>query len=318
MEGPWRDLFMFIGLLVLLFVVWAGTGGPERAERADRDTGGYTTRGKSAPVVRGDIRDIARDVEDIEERLEELRIEGVASPYRDIVSFSGGNPGKELAVDEYIRIRASSRLKSPVNITGWRIESLLTGNYGTIPSATPLPFIGVVNSESPILLAGGETVIVGSGRAPLGISFRENMCTGYLDQVQRFEPRLSERCPDPDDEFDDFSGIIPESTRDEDYDQCVNYVRRIDRCEIVREELRERHVRPSPSGVVLPLTDQCATFIEDNLTYQGCVTNHLSDHDFFQKEWRVFMGSFSELWRKKHEVLRLLDASGHVVDVWQY
>ena len=315
MEGPWRDLFMFIGLLVLIFVVWVGTGGPERA---GSDAERRSVRSKSATVVRGDIRDVARDVEDIAERLKELRIEGIASPYRDVISFSGGNPGEQLAIDEYVRIRASSRLKSPVNITGWRIESLLTGNYGTIPGATPLPFTGVVNSESPILLQGGETAIIGSGRAPLGVSFRENLCTGYLDQVQRFTPRLSKRCPDPDDEFDDFSGSIPESTRDEDYDQCVQYVRRIDRCEIVREDFRERHVRPSPSGVKLPLTDQCSTFIEDNLTYQGCVTNHLSDPDFFRKEWRVFMGSFSELWRKKHEVLRLLDSSGHVVDVWQY
>lgn len=314
MDGPFRDLFMFVGLIVLLFIVWASTGGPERATNGVRSI----ERGTSQSSIGENVRDVARDVKDIEERLEEIRIEGVASPYRDLVSFAGGSPRNELAVEEYVRIRATGRLASPINVTGWRVESLLTGHYGTIPGGTPLPFAGVVNSVSPIFLESGELAIIGSGRPPFGVSFRENICTGYLDQVNRFTPKLSERCPDPDDEFKKFSNYIPEGPRDEDFDQCIRYVRRIDRCEVVRENFRERHPKPSPSGVDLPLAEECSAFIEDNLTYQGCVQNHLSSPAFYQREWRVFLGSFSELWREDHEVLRLLDAEGRVVDVWQY
>lgn len=324
MEGPWRDLFLFLGLLVVLFILWATTGGPERAVTSPAfgpraiDTSSRDGRAPSQTSIGSDVRAVARDVDDIEERLEEIRIEGVASPYRGLVSFAGGRPRADLSISEYVRIRASGRLDEAINVTGWRIESLITGNYGTIPSATPLPFAGVVNSTSPLFLEPGDTAIVSSGRSPLGVSFRINKCVGYLDQAGRFIPRLSRQCPDPDDEFEELSGILPRATDDRDYDDCERYIRSIDRCEIVREDLRVRHPRGSRSGVELPLPDQCATFIEDNLTYQGCVNNHLSDADFYRREWRVFMGSFSELWREDREVLRLLDRSGRVVDVWQY
>jgi hypothetical protein len=313
MDGPFRDLFIFVGLIVLLFIVWVATGGPERAESGIRTS----DRGSNPSTISRDVRDVARDVDDIEKRIAELKIEGIASPYRDLISFSGGNPGNDLAIREYVRIRASSRLTSPVNITGWRVESLLTEHFGTIPSGTPLPFAGVVNSESPIFLAPGEMVIIVSSRSPLGVSFRENLCTGYLDQVSRFTPALSNRCPDPDDEFKKYSNYEPESPRDEKFDQCVRYVRRIDRCEVVRDDIRS-HGESNISGIVFPLANECATFIENNLTYQGCVRNHLNKSNFYQREWRVFLGSFVELWRKDHEVLRLLDATGRVVDVWQY
>jgi len=308
MGNPWHDLFIFIGLLVLLFVVWVGTGGPERATEGPtvRSAGIFTT-----------LRD-SRSTKSAEERLTELAQEGVASPYRDLVSFSGGDPKERLVAEEYVRIRASRKLDSPINITGWQIESLITGVSYTIPGASALPFIGSVNSESPLLLDSGDTVIINSGRSPLGISFRNNMCTTYLDRFQRFTPRLPRQCPDPEDEFLEFSNIAPTGVRDEDYDQCRIYIdRNIDRCETVTKNLRARDTEGN-FIIEPPLTDQCISFIQNDLTYQGCVTNHRSDESFFDDEWRVFLGSFAELWREDDDVLRLLDQSGRIVDVWQY
>lgn len=322
MNGPWRDLFMFIGLLVLLFIVWASTGGPQRAMEspsASLGTRGGTSAsmevGSPASVER-DIRGIKRDVKDIEERLEELVLESVASPYRDLVSFAGGAPKRSLSPEEYVRLRSSRSVITPINITGWRIESLITGTRGTIPGAAALPVQGTVNNEAPLLLGPSQTVIVHSGRSPIGISFRDNLCAGYLDPRDRFTPRLRRQCPDPEDEFEEFSGILPTKVRDEKYDECREYVdRHIKRCEIDREELDQN----DEDIDLLPLSSQCIEFIRSDLTYQGCVRNHQNDPDFFDNEWRVFLGSGpGELWREDREVLRLLDREGRVVDVWQY
>lgn len=302
--GAWKDLFIFFGLIVLLFIVWVILGGPSNAP--DRSLGVSSINSPSDSRGGDERRSTSNDG---------FFLEGDASPYQDLISFSGGSPQRRLVPEEYVRIRSSSSLENPVNITGWRIESVITGNYGTIPGATAFPAQGVVNSATPLMLGPSQTVVVNSGRSPLGVSFRDNQCVGYLDPRDRFDPRLSSQCPDPEREFETF-GFPPAETRDEDYEDCREYIDRyIDRCEIDREEIDEK----DEDIDLLPLPDQCVTFIREELTYPGCVANHRSDENFFENEWRVFLGAgAAELWREDDEILRLLDAQGRVVDVWQY
>lgn len=303
--GAWKDLFIFFGLIVVLFVLWISLGGPQAAPKQPVGTASnISSPSKTREASRGDFRDP-----------DDLALDSTASPYKDIISFSGGSPQRELVSEEWIRIRSSSRLETPANITGWRVESVITGNYAIIPGAAALPAQGVVNAEAPLLLAPSNTAILHSGRSPIGVSFRNNMCAGYLDPRDRFHPRLRRQCPQPEDEFKNF-GFAPNKTRDEAYEKCKRFVRRyIDRCEVTREELDEK----DEDIELLPLSSQCVAFIENNLTYPGCVANHFNDDNFFDNEWRVFLGSgTAELWRKNDEILRLLDAQGRVVDVWQY
>lgn len=302
MRDSYTALFMFIGFMVVLGVLWLSTGGPERA-------------GEPAfPRF-----PIAQQIEQFEERNTELT--GVGSPYRGKISFSGGNPDDLFVQDEFIRLRAGRGNAEDILITGWIIESVLTGVQVTLGGASPLPAIGSINSEPVLRLPPGGEVIIHSGRSPVGASFRVNRCTGYFNQYQPFNPDLPRECPSPVDEFDEFSGITAQdiSEDDDDRDICRAYIRRNEeRCEIddtvdfdARNRFRELVINP-------PLSPACQTFIRNDLTYAGCVANHIADEDFYSLEWHIYAGSFSELWRREGEVLRLLDQNGRTVDVWNY
>lgn len=300
MRDSYTALFMFIGFMMALGILWLLTGGPERAGEP------------TFPRFK-----IAQQIERFEDRNTELT--GVGSPYRGKISFSGGNPREIFAQDEYIRLRAGRGNEEDILITGWKIESVLTGVQVTIGGASPLPAIGNINSEPALRLPPGSEVILHSGRSPVGASFRVNRCTGYFNQYQPFNPDLPRECPSPVDEFDEFSGITAKDIREDARDICRAYIRRnTERCEIdntadfdARNRFGERVIDP-------PLSSACQTFIRNDLTYPSCVANHIADEDFYSLEWHIYAGSFSELWRREGEVLRLLDQSGRTVDVWNY
>jgi hypothetical protein len=306
-----NDLFIVLGFFVLLWVAWVVTGGPERALTGRAVGGGISSPNTSSGFVERDIREAQRELEDLEEQVERARLEGIASPFRGQVSFAGGDPDNTFSLAEYVRIRASSRNTAPITITGWQIESLVTGVRFTIGGASPLLRSGVVNAEPPVQLAPGGSAIINSGRSLVGASFRVNKCSGYLDQHQRFIPRLSKQCPRPLDEFKEF-GMVPITSiqsDDDEYQVCYDYIRRnVNRCEIKTGRLKDSD----------DLHDQCVAFIKNELTYNGCTSNHRFDSDFYSNEWRLHLGSFVELWREDYEILRLLDQNGLVVDVWQY
>lgn len=300
MRDSYTALFMFIGFMMALGILWLLTGGPERAPSSTFS--GFPK---------------AQLIEQFDER--STKLTGVGSPYRGKISFSGGNPREPFAQDEYIRLRAGRGNEEDILITGWKIESVLTGVQVTLGGASPLPAIGNINSEPVLRLPPGGEVIIHSGRSPVGASFRVNRCTGYFNQYQPFNPDLPRECPAPVDEFDEFSGITAQDIREDARDTCRAYIRRnTERCEIddtanfdARNRFGERVIDP-------PLSPACQTFIRNELTYAGCVANHIADEDFYSLEWHVYAGSFNELWRKEGEVLRLLDQNGRTVDVWNY
>ena len=59
-------------------------------------------------------------------------------------------------------------------------------------------------------------------------------------------------------------------------------------------------------------------FIRNSLTYNGCAARHSWRPSFSGDTWRIFFGAPSELWSNSHDVIRLLDNEGRVVDVWSY
>ena len=94
------------------------------------------------------------------------------------------------------------------------------------------------------------------------------------------------------------------------------------RCEIDTTDFDERD--KDDELIVDPeLSNVCKDFIRNDLTYGGCVAFHENDSNFYDDEWRVYLGGTKQLWRKGTdddalEIIRLLDQNGLTVDLWRY
>ncbi len=210
------DAFFFGGVILFFFVLWLATGGPTKPisfagpyitpiESPDSVQVGYGDTGASS----GSSQDVRSSLSDAQYKLQQLQAQatsiqsfGTPSPYRGqvTISHSGGASGSTPDT-EYVTIQAAYDAKSDITISGWRLVSAATGNSATIPNGSQLLRTGDVNGASPVVLHPGDTAIISSGESPVGASFRENECVGYLTQHQTFVPSLSRNCPSPRDEF---------------------------------------------------------------------------------------------------------------------
>src|SRR3989344_4746282 len=203
---------------------------------------------------------------------------------------------------EYIAVEASSQNGAPVPITGWRLKSAVTDFEARIGNGSPLFYSGRANNEVPIELRPGEQAIISTGRSPAGTSFRVNKCSGYLAQFQTYEPTLQASCPLPH-----YETTFAKSGQNLD-DACTAYLRTLRPC-----------TAPITSSPPSSVNASCAAFIADTLNYNSCIDNHRLDADFYAKrEWRVFLGRDSKLWRNERETIQLLDQNGKMVDLYSY
>lgn len=320
-----HDAFFFFGVLLFIFLVWIATGGPSRPiswagpflnppaplgngqayflSGAGFQVGGTGT-GAGFSIGTGGVH---------------LSSGGGSSgstdpafftnpsPYRGTVTFDTNptDPEESLAALESVTIDVSQNAASSVNITGWRLVSSVSS--ATIGSGALVPTSGSVNSTGSILVAPGDRAIIVSGRSPNGVSFRENECTGYLDQYQAYHPSLDTSCPRARDEYDEWVG----NDDSDAVETCEDFLSSVNRCEIV-----DRF--PKDSDGTNELSTSCRNFITDNLTYNSCVSEHRNDADFAGDTWRVFLGSAPQLWSDRHDTIRLLDTQGRTVDVLVY
>lgn len=249
--------------------------------------------------LRGEVEQVKSDFADVQKALDEANSPTLRSPYFGKVSISSTNGGAATAPsDEYIILKANADNAEPVVITGWRVKSSITGSEVDIPKGSDVPETNTINYESPIALAPGDTVIVTSGRSPIGVSFRTNKCTGYFGQFQNFNPYIDRLCPTPNQELSfKKDGVVLE-------DACYDYIDTLPRCQI--------------PGDTAGLSDSCRQFLSENINYASCLTHHRNDKDFPQKEWRVYLRREQELWKSRREVIKLIDENGKTVDAATY
>ncbi|HET8581527.1 MAG TPA: hypothetical protein VFL98_03640 [Candidatus Paceibacterota bacterium] len=238
-------------------------------------------------------------------RIERAKEFGQQSPLRGEVSFAAaGAPHGAGSADpdsEYVTITASATATAPVDLAGWSLESAVTGRVIPLPSGTAVLRLGAVPALSDITLAPGGSAIIASGVSPVGISFQENECSGYLAQFRDFVPSLSNRCPTPQSELPDTLDNLQMYGA-----SCVDYVATLPSCSY--------HLDSFPAG----LSDACRSFVTGALSYNGCIDRHQWDSGFAGTAWRVYLGSAQPLWNPSHDVIRLLDPSGRTVDVLSY
>lgn len=335
-----RIFFLFVGLVVLALVfAWIVRGGPSAlantirgffswgggSEASENTEGGFFSLPWSIPFptvqigedggvfglpgysehasLNAEYGDVADEYQDIARRTEEAKVFGTPSPHAKKVYLSNISRGaqSDSPREEYVSIAAGYGNTTPLNITGWSLQSVVSGIRVYIPSGVSPYVLGALNSASGIQLEPGASAVIASGSSPLGISFRENKCSGYLEQFQSFTPSLSAQCPTPSEEMPFSAANITMYG-----DACIDAVSSLPSCRFYTGIL--------PQGV----SGACSAFIGERLSYNGCVRQHKIDSDFFVNVWRVYLDSPVELWRNTHDVIRLLDAEGRTVDVLTY
>ncbi len=222
------------------------------------------------------------------------------SPYAAYVELDEETADDEDPGKERLVIRTEDDLAGQITVTGWRVESALTKQGVVIGSASELPFLGGASAEGPIVLHEDQELLLSTGRSPNGVSFRINKCVGYFEQFQDFSPPLPRECPSPYDEMLRY----PYKTAGNEH--CMDFIDGLDECTLTVTEI--------PPGV----GGQCQDFVLNTLSYQGCITDHKNDPDFYENEWRVFLGRNQELWGNTHDRILLLDENGKLVDSVSY
>jgi hypothetical protein len=222
------------------------------------------------------------------------------SPYAPYVSLQLGNAGSSDPLTEYIVIQTSQNLPQSLTVSGWVLQNVSSNVVVTVGNAAQIPFLGGMNSETPISAGPGSTIIVTTGSSPNGASFRVNECTGYFNQYQTFTPALRYECPQPTEEMLTHPQTLAGDTA------CRQYVNTLSQCRIVTGVF--------PQNV----SSSCQDFVLNNLSYNGCINAHKNEPNFYRNEWRVFLNRNQELWSNDHGVIRLLDENGKLITQTTY
>lgn len=224
---------------------------------------------------------------------------GDQSPYRGSVVLAQGGAIAQTPGGQYLVI--SSPPGSPgIDLAGWSLQSPLSGKLATIPEAASPFWMGRVNAVGPVVLSGGGVAYIVTGNSPVGVSFSENECTGYLGTLQPFVPALSLQCPTA-------SSEIPDTPANEARlgASCFSYIRSLPPCTF-------------PAHPPSSLGSACTGEIQTKLSYNGCLAAHVNDAAFSRNAWRAYLGQGAPLWSAGHDVVRLLDGQGRVVSVLNY
>ena len=235
----------------------------------------------------------------LQKQVENAKTFGEPSPQRGKVQISRGTADGPLS-EEYVKIEAAYDDSAPISIGGWALQSALTGVVAPIPRGATLFVLGAINRQENIYLNPGASAAIASPPSPVGTSFRENMCTGYLDSLRTFIPPLPRDCPPASESLP----LTAENLRAYG-DACYDFVSTLSSCMFPQE---------IPSN----LSPSCHIFLSNTLSYNGCVQAYRYKGDFTRNSWRIFLNSGRELWRNTHDVIRLLDESGRTVDVVSY
>jgi len=246
--------------------------------------------------------DLEAEYDRLSAETDDRHLIGTPSPYSgkvSIVKLPSG-PKESDVNEERIELLANFGNSEEIDITGWMIESALAGTRVVLPPGVSTFSANRPNSLEKIVLAAGMRALVTSGPSPIGISFHENMCSGYLAQRHYFSPDLEMQCPSP-------RTVVPFSTSNlQKYgESCFDELEKVKTCEY-------------PEALPTTLTSVCRTHLQDVLSYSGCVRDNHFRSAFFSDTWRVYLGANTELWRNSHDAIRLLDASGKTVSVYIY
>lgn len=264
------------------------------------DISGLVGSYEEQPDPEGDLRDFEDEYARLSADARDLEQFGESSPHRGSVRLSAGTVRSPESASEYLTIHAAAGTRGPVSLAGWSVMSLISKHRYPLPLAASPYILGTLSSVAPPTLAPGESAVIVSGRSPVGVSFRENICSGYLAELQQFTPSLQASCPLPGDTVSLSAGTLQQYGA-----ECLDYIAGLSACRI-------------PETIPYSLPASCRILIANTFTYNGCVDAYRASIGFNTDTWRLYLGSPIELWNNTHDVIRLLDAEGRTVDALTY
>lgn len=246
------------------------------------------------------------------------------------LSLSSGNASSVYQpYEEYIVLENNS--DTAVNITGWQLKNgkdkrtydrggnlqRFSADIAFIPQATLSlsPTGGSVMQD--VVLDKGERAVITTGssgiQSPYRItSFKENMCTGYLERLDdyAFSPSLDTSCPRPSEE----PGVASLDRA------CRDFIRSFPSCTTPEFDPREQSGDTCETCIDgQRLSSACAAFIKTHFSYHGCLAYHAGDPNFSSGDtWRIFLGRSWEMWAEDYESIELFDRSGNLVSSRSY
>jgi hypothetical protein len=219
----------------------------------------------------------------------------ILSFYHGWISLDKGTANTAIYPErEYITISIQKQNLSYLDISQWSLENSAGDRY-YLGNASVLPIEGQPNKETPLIVNAGDEIIVSSGPSPIGLSFRQNSCSGYLEENHDFVPEIQRRCPR-------ISTDVPSSFSQ----SCRSYVQNIPQC------------TTGSSPIPKNLSAGCQDFINANINYNACIRSNQDNADFLSNTYRIFLGQASEIWQQPHDTITLRDKSGKIVDSISY
>lgn len=341
-----NDLLWVGTMIGILFLIWLFTGGPSRIQNGIfvkplAPVGTGETYGSLASITPSSIGESVNNFSSsnssnngtfISASTKDVR----TSRYKGLITIYSGNAFSEQSSNrEYITIQGSANIKESINISGWTLKNggadRYYNSYGQtikgqsssikIPKAVLIWQKDKAMTVVPIKVEANQTVQIVSGYFPpigeynIRDSFRVNKCTGYFanqnDYYGLFYPSINALCP----------RIENEPGASTLYEQCYNFVRSLGTCQ--KPDFKEDWCYANIGGVasgnmICNLPSTCKDFVKKFASYEKCVENHRTDKDFYQPEWRVFLGSTWEIWAQRQETITLYDNEGKIVDQIKY
>lgn len=230
--------------------------------------------------------------------------------------------------EEYIILANGGQ--DPVNITGWFFKNgkanrpsniggqlqYFQSDIASIPRGAK--FIAPVGASilEDIVIEPGDSAIITTGSIGSSlpykiVSFKENICSGYLEDMPEynFTPALARNCPRP----------AQEAGLDKLDAECRKFVENLPSCQTPKFDTRDSEGEicyGCVNGKLL--SNACYNFIKEHFNYGACIANHSDEPKFSGKIWRIFLGKGWEMWARDYESIELFDPQGKLIKSISY
>jgi hypothetical protein len=197
-----NDFFFYFGGIVLLFILWAVTGGPTRpisfagAYITPLTNVGQTQVGYGPQIHLKETISAGDGSATLGASLPSVTYD---SPYHSSVwiQHSAKRASGTSVAEGYVQIFVSSTAGKSVDVTGWKIKSN-SGTSATIPNGILVMHLGTGNTLQDVLLRPGDVASMSNETSPVGASFEVNKCAGYLTEKQSsYNPCVAGHVSDP-------------------------------------------------------------------------------------------------------------------------
>ncbi len=200
------------------------------------------------------------------------------------VSWGNGSP--------YVRISVGET-DMTLPLTGWSLENA-RGERVEIGLGVEEFSLGKIPLPTTIQVASNTALFASFGPSPIGVSFREHVCSSYLRGTVPIVPPIEPRCPEPS-TYPSWNSL--DGT-------CRLLISSLPRCEVISPE----HLGEMTPG--------CDAFLRTVPTYATCMSTLGSEA--LLPRWRVFFEGRPGFIREEGGSVTLRDERGLVVDTFTY